>query len=112
MIVYMKHPVHGYMPCSNGLEVEAAKKVGWVECGPPPWPKETTPEEKTEKQKALEAKANLAGLSPDVLLPVEDLAEEEPAELTRDQLLKLAEEAGVEINSKWSTKQIRKVLGL
>ena|SRR3990167_10301153 len=39
MLVWMENPKHGRMPCYSPQEVEANKKNGWFECGPPPWVK-------------------------------------------------------------------------
>lgn len=39
MLVWMSNKDHGHMPVYSALEVAAAKKAGWVECSPPPWPK-------------------------------------------------------------------------
>lgn len=38
MIIYMEHPKHGRMPCSNRSEVEQAKVHGWSEVQDAPAP--------------------------------------------------------------------------
>lgn len=97
-IIWMQHPQHGKFPCTSA-DVELYRKAGWTEM------------ENIGKQIVTVPEITGEALSEEAKkISGEDL--EEQAELTRDQLLNLAEEAGVEVNPKWSTKHLRKILGL
>jgi len=88
-IIWMQHPQHGKFPCTSS-DVELYRKNGWTEL-------------KAEKKIEPPPEPIQSEVASD---------EAEQSELGREDLLKMAEEAGVEINKKWSTVHIRKVLGL
>lgn len=96
----MRHPQHGYNGCANSQEVEAYRKAGFEECGPPPWPK--TMDQAIADQKAAHEEV--------VDQRFDDAPD--PSELTREQLIELAEGSDVVIDKRWGTDRIKKALGL
>ena len=55
MAIRLQHPQHGFHNFPTAEEVEAAKKLGWVECIPKPKPVETESQVHTAEREQLVA---------------------------------------------------------
>jgi hypothetical protein len=92
---WMYSPTDGHFPCSDPAEIEAFKKAGWVECGPPPWKK--IKEAVKDIGETIEEKA-------------EEITEDVSDELT--ELKEKAHKLGVKLDKRWGVAKIKKALGL
>lgn len=83
----------GYYPCSNSQELGEFKKAGFVECGKP------------SKHKSAQVEEPESA-------PKEEEQEEQSNELSKEDLLTLAQDSGIHVDRRWSVPRIKDVLGL
>jgi hypothetical protein len=114
-IIMMEHPKHGRYPCTES-DVDMFLKSGWTvakkkevqkEVEPLPAKKEVTIKEEVKPMHApaVSTKTEVHSLKPKAPAV-------EPKELTREELIQLAEDVGIAIDGRWGIERIKEELGL
>lgn len=101
-ITWVYSETGGYYPCSTSQELSEFKKAGFWECGGSP---------SDHKNGLIHPVELLIEKKPNI----EQEPEPEPEqsnELSKDDLIALAEDSGVHVDRRWSVPRIKDVLGL
>lgn len=86
----MQHPKHGKYPCT-AADIDLFRKSGWTECEP---------------------KSVVTAPAPTVTVPSLPEDPQAETELTKDELLELADQSNIEVDRRWGIGRLKEALGL
>lgn len=100
-ITWMFSEKGGYLPASNHAEIAEYTKSGFVPCGNP-----------VDHKNGVSEPKPLNEDSPGDFHPVHPNDSTLLDEISRDELIKLADESNIKIDKRWNVDKLKQALGL